>query len=78
MEIFFIVLFVLLVVLAVALEWYHSRQLTADDEGSTRASPGFKAFRNNYLLVYSLMMGVLQAAVNIHAVHSLFKDCYDD
>jgi hypothetical protein len=46
-------------VLAVALEGHHSTFLSGSSTSAerTKAFPGFMAFRNNYVVVYSLMMG---------------------
>ncbi|PNH03462.1 hypothetical protein TSOC_010470, partial [Tetrabaena socialis] len=53
MDPFYSVLFCVLALVAVALNVIEWR---ADYDAPRTAIPGFVAFRNNYLLVYSLMM----------------------
>mmetsp|Transcript_5039 Transcript_5039/g.10932 ORF Transcript_5039/g.10932 Transcript_5039/m.10932 type:complete len:498 (-) Transcript_5039:665-2158(-) len=54
MEFFYVSLFVSLVLLALSLELNQGSWVANDQD--TKVTPQFKAFRNNYLLVYSLMM----------------------
>jgi hypothetical protein len=53
MEIFYYVVFALQILVLVALEFSKSRK----DRITT--SPAFNAFKNNYILVFSLMMGMM-------------------
>eukprot|EP00798_Chlamydomonas_sp_ICE-L_P005113 gene5113-34915_t len=54
---FYCILFVILVLAAVAFEYCSgSSFFSAIGPEGLELSPSFKAFRNNYLLVYSLMM----------------------
>ena len=47
-----------LVLVAIALECQHSNSCSPDGE-VVKGLPAFNKFRNNYLMVYSLMMGEL-------------------
>lgn len=62
MELFYISVFLLAAVAAAALEG--TRKSSTGSESGNR---DFLKFRNNYVLVYSLMMGAL--CVLLHAMH---------
>ena len=57
MELFYTILFVVLLVLSLALEFNIGNVPPRQDADAKKATPQFSLFRNNYLFVYSLMMG---------------------
>ncbi len=61
MDLFYFAVFGALVLVTIALECQHNNSCSPDGE-MAKGLPAFNKFRNNYLLVYSLMMGELETA----------------
>lgn len=57
MEFFYLALFLALVLVAITLQSQQTGACLPEGEAAAKSLPAFKRFKNNYLLVYSLMMG---------------------